>query len=159
MRGFTWDGSTYQVFGSQVVGVANGGVVVEINSVNVSGVEYPLQFPGATSTTIIGANAAGTLVGSYYILRRSRPARGKSDNRVRAQQRCPVRDRQRSRRLLTPRLATLLNVAKPVSVYSVEYMTSPAKRSTSFLIRFLASTVLLLGALGETIYSLAAGGV
>ena len=67
MRGFTWDGSTYQVFGSQVVGVANGGVVVEINSVNASGVEYPLHFPGATSTTIIGANAAGTLVGSYYI--------------------------------------------------------------------------------------------
>ncbi len=67
MHGFTWDGSTYRVFPSQVVGITNGGVVVEIGSVNVGGVEYPIHVPGATSTTILGANGAGTLVGDYYV--------------------------------------------------------------------------------------------
>ncbi len=44
-------------------------------------------------------------------------------------------------------------------VYSAGYMADPAKRSTGFLIQFLASAVLLFGALGKIIYSLATGGV
>ena len=44
-------------------------------------------------------------------------------------------------------------------VYSVGYMAGPAKRSTGFLIQFLATAVLLLGALGKVVYSLAVGGV
>ncbi len=44
-------------------------------------------------------------------------------------------------------------------LYSAGYMASPAKRSTGFLIQFLASAVLLLGALGRIIYSLATAGV
>jgi len=43
-------------------------------------------------------------------------------------------------------------------VYSIGYMADPAKRSTGFLIQFLAGAVLLIGALGRIIYSLAAGG-
>ncbi len=43
-------------------------------------------------------------------------------------------------------------------VYSVGYMADPAKRSTGFLIQFGASAVLLLGALGRIVYSLATGG-
>ena len=42
-------------------------------------------------------------------------------------------------------------------LYSAGYMADPAKRSTGFLIQFLASAVLLLGALGKIIYSLATG--
>jgi uncharacterized membrane protein YecN with MAPEG domain len=44
-------------------------------------------------------------------------------------------------------------------VYSAGYMADPAKRSTGFLIQLLAGAVLLLGALGKIIYSLATGGV
>lgn len=44
-------------------------------------------------------------------------------------------------------------------VYSAGYMADPAKRSTGFLIQLLASAVLLFGALGKIVYSLAAGGV
>jgi len=44
-------------------------------------------------------------------------------------------------------------------VYSAGYMADPAKRSAGFLIQFLASAVLLLGALGKIVYSLATGGV
>jgi glutathione S-transferase len=44
-------------------------------------------------------------------------------------------------------------------VYSVGYMANPAKRSTGFLIQFLANVILLLGALGKIIYSLATGSV
>lgn len=43
-------------------------------------------------------------------------------------------------------------------VYSVGYMADPAKRSAGFLIQILASAVLLLGALGTIVYSLATGG-
>jgi glutathione S-transferase len=43
--------------------------------------------------------------------------------------------------------------------YSVGYMADPAKRSTGFLIQFLAAAVLLLGALGRIVYSLATGGM
>jgi glutathione S-transferase len=42
--------------------------------------------------------------------------------------------------------------------YSVGYMADPAKRSTGFLIQFLACAVLLLGSLGKIVYSLATGG-
>jgi glutathione S-transferase len=42
-------------------------------------------------------------------------------------------------------------------VYAVGYMAGPAKRSTGFLIQFLACATLLLGALGKIIYSLASG--
>ncbi len=42
-------------------------------------------------------------------------------------------------------------------VYSAGYMADPAKRSTGFLIQLLASAVLLLGALGRIVYSLATG--
>jgi glutathione S-transferase len=44
-------------------------------------------------------------------------------------------------------------------IYSAAYMADPAKRSMGFLIQFLASAVLLLGALGKIVYSLAIGGV
>jgi uncharacterized membrane protein YecN with MAPEG domain len=44
-------------------------------------------------------------------------------------------------------------------LYSAGYMADPAKRSTGFLIQFLATAVLLFGALGKIIYSLATGGV
>ncbi len=42
-------------------------------------------------------------------------------------------------------------------LYATGYMADPAKRSTGFLIQFLASFALLLGALGKIIYSLATG--
>lgn len=42
--------------------------------------------------------------------------------------------------------------------YSAGYMADPAKRSMGFLIQFLASAVLLFGALGRIVYSLATGG-
>jgi glutathione S-transferase len=38
-------------------------------------------------------------------------------------------------------------------------MADPAKRSTGFLIQILACMVLLLGAFGKIVYSLATGGV
>ena len=44
-------------------------------------------------------------------------------------------------------------------VYSAGYMADPAKRSTGFLIQLLASAVLLFGALGRIVYSLATGGM
>jgi uncharacterized membrane protein YecN with MAPEG domain len=44
-------------------------------------------------------------------------------------------------------------------IYSAGYMADPAKRSTGFLIQFLASGILLFGALGKIVYSLAVGGV
>jgi len=44
-------------------------------------------------------------------------------------------------------------------VYATGYMADPAKRSAGFLIQFLAGAVLLLGALGKIVYSLATGGV
>ena len=44
-------------------------------------------------------------------------------------------------------------------VYAVGYTADPAKRSAGFLIQFLAAAVLLLGALGKIVYSLATGGV
>ena len=44
-------------------------------------------------------------------------------------------------------------------LYSAGYMAEPAKRSTGFLIQALASAVLLFGALGKIIYSLATGDV
>lgn len=43
--------------------------------------------------------------------------------------------------------------------YSTGYMSDPAKRSMGFTIQLLASAVLLLGALGKIVYSLATGGV
>jgi glutathione S-transferase len=43
-------------------------------------------------------------------------------------------------------------------LYASGYMADPAKRSTGFLIQFLASAVLLLGALGRIVWSLASGG-
>jgi uncharacterized membrane protein YecN with MAPEG domain len=43
--------------------------------------------------------------------------------------------------------------------YSVGYMADPAKRSTGFLIQLLACAVLLFGAIGKIVYSLATGGV
>lgn len=43
-------------------------------------------------------------------------------------------------------------------VYSAGYMADPKKRSMGFLIQFLATAVLLFGALGRIVYSLAAGG-
>jgi uncharacterized membrane protein YecN with MAPEG domain len=43
-------------------------------------------------------------------------------------------------------------------VYSAGYMADPKKRSTGFLIQFLAGAVLLFGALGRIVYSLATGG-
>lgn len=44
-------------------------------------------------------------------------------------------------------------------VYSAGYMADPGKRSTGFLIQFLAGGVLLLGALGKIVYSLVVGGI
>jgi glutathione S-transferase len=44
-------------------------------------------------------------------------------------------------------------------VYSAGYMADPAKRSTGFLIQLLACAVLLFGALGKIVYSLAIGGM
>jgi glutathione S-transferase len=44
-------------------------------------------------------------------------------------------------------------------VYSVGYMADPAKRSTGFLIQLLACAVLLFGALGKIVYSLATGDI
>lgn len=44
-------------------------------------------------------------------------------------------------------------------VYSAGYMADPAKRSTGYLIQFLAGAILLFGALGRIVYSLAMGGV
>ena len=44
-------------------------------------------------------------------------------------------------------------------VYAAGYMADPGKRSAGFLIQFLASTILLLGALGRIVYSLVVGGV
>jgi glutathione S-transferase len=43
-------------------------------------------------------------------------------------------------------------------IYSAGYMADPDKRSTGFLIQFLAGGVLLLGALGKIVYSLAISG-
>ncbi len=43
-------------------------------------------------------------------------------------------------------------------IYAVGYMAAPGKRSTGFLIQFLACVILLLGALGKIAYSLATGG-
>jgi uncharacterized MAPEG superfamily protein len=43
-------------------------------------------------------------------------------------------------------------------VYSAGYMADPGKRSTGFLIQFLAGAILLLGALGKIVYSLATAG-
>jgi len=44
-------------------------------------------------------------------------------------------------------------------VYSTGYMADPGKRSTGFLIQSAAVAVLLFGALGKIVYSLATGGV
>jgi uncharacterized membrane protein YecN with MAPEG domain len=43
-------------------------------------------------------------------------------------------------------------------VYAFGYMADPAKRSAGFLIQFLASALLLCGAFGKIVYSLATGG-
>ncbi len=43
-------------------------------------------------------------------------------------------------------------------LYSAGYMADPAKRSTGFLIQLLACAVLLFGALGKIVSSLATGG-
>ena len=43
-------------------------------------------------------------------------------------------------------------------LYSSGYRADPAKRSTGFLIQALTTLVLLLGALGRIVYSLATGG-
>lgn len=42
-------------------------------------------------------------------------------------------------------------------IYSAGYMADPAKRSTGFLVQILACMVLLLGAFGKIVYSLATG--
>ena len=42
-------------------------------------------------------------------------------------------------------------------LYSSGYMADPDKRSTGFLIQFLATAVLLLGAFGRIVYSLVTG--
>lgn len=44
-------------------------------------------------------------------------------------------------------------------VYSVGYMADPARRGTGFLVQLLAGAVLLFGAFGQIVYSLATGGV
>jgi uncharacterized membrane protein YecN with MAPEG domain len=44
-------------------------------------------------------------------------------------------------------------------LYATGYMSDPGKRSTGFLIQFLAAAVLLIGALGRIVYSLATGGM
>lgn len=43
-------------------------------------------------------------------------------------------------------------------IYSAGYMADPAKRSMGFLIQSLAAAILLFGALGRIVYSLATGG-
>lgn len=43
-------------------------------------------------------------------------------------------------------------------LYSTGYMSDPGKRSTGFLIQMVAVAVLLFGALGKIVYSLATGG-
>ncbi len=43
-------------------------------------------------------------------------------------------------------------------LYATGYMADAAKRSTGFLIQFLACAILLLGALGRIVFSLATGG-
>jgi uncharacterized membrane protein YecN with MAPEG domain len=43
-------------------------------------------------------------------------------------------------------------------LYSTGYMADPGKRSTGFLIQLVAVAVLLFGALGKIVYSLATGG-
>lgn len=43
-------------------------------------------------------------------------------------------------------------------VYSAGYRADPDKRSTGFLIQFAAALILLLGAFGRIVYSLAVGG-
>jgi uncharacterized membrane protein YecN with MAPEG domain len=43
-------------------------------------------------------------------------------------------------------------------LYSAGYMADPAKRSTGFLIQLAACAVLLFGAIGRIVYSLATGG-
>ena len=43
-------------------------------------------------------------------------------------------------------------------LYSSGYMADPDKRSTGFLIQFLATAILLLGAFGRIVYSLVTGG-
>lgn len=43
-------------------------------------------------------------------------------------------------------------------LYSTGYMADPGKRSTGFMIQALAVAVLLFGALGKIVYSLAVGG-
>ena len=45
------------------------------------------------------------------------------------------------------------------TLYATGYVAAPAKRSTGFLIQMGATAILLLGALGKIIYSLATGGV
>lgn len=42
-------------------------------------------------------------------------------------------------------------------VYAAGYMADPAKRSTGFLIQFLAVAILLFGALGKIVFGLATG--
>jgi glutathione S-transferase len=42
-------------------------------------------------------------------------------------------------------------------IYAAGYVAAPAKRSTGFLIQMAASLILLLGALGKIVYSLATG--
>lgn len=42
-------------------------------------------------------------------------------------------------------------------IYSMGYMADPGKRSTGFLIQLVAVAVLLFGALGKIVYSLATG--
>jgi len=44
-------------------------------------------------------------------------------------------------------------------LYSAGYMADPGKRGTGFMIQSLACAVLLFGALGKIVYSLATGGV
>jgi glutathione S-transferase len=44
-------------------------------------------------------------------------------------------------------------------IYSTGYMTDPGKRSTGFMIQSLAVAVLLFGALGKIVWSLATGGM
>ncbi len=43
--------------------------------------------------------------------------------------------------------------------YAAAYMADPAKRGTGFMIQFLATAALLLGALGRIVHSLATGGL
>jgi uncharacterized membrane protein YecN with MAPEG domain len=44
-------------------------------------------------------------------------------------------------------------------IYSFGYMADPGKRSAGFLIQFAATAILLFGALGKIVWSLATGGV